>query len=94
MLTCKETSWLLSRSMDESLSWPQRWNVRLHLWLCAQCRRFKRQLDWLDFLAGKDGMHLSEWAEDGIDPLPEAARERLRLAIESHSHDGGHHHGL
>lgn len=80
MLTCREASWLLSRSREQPLTWSERLRVRLHLWLCAQCRRFRRQLDWLEGLAGRGGAELSEWVAADL-ALSEPARERIRLAV-------------
>jgi predicted anti-sigma-YlaC factor YlaD len=47
MLSCKETSELVSRSLDERLSWSQRMAVRLHLLMCGACRRFVEQMGFL-----------------------------------------------
>ncbi len=47
MLSCKDTSTLVSRSMDETLSWRQRLAVRLHLMMCGACRRFVGQMSFL-----------------------------------------------
>lgn len=47
MLDCKDTSALVSRSMDEALSWRQRMAVRLHLAMCSACRRFAAQMSFL-----------------------------------------------
>jgi predicted anti-sigma-YlaC factor YlaD len=47
MLNCKETSELVSRSLDERLSWSQRMGVRLHLLMCAACRQFAVQMSFL-----------------------------------------------
>mgnify|MGYP003526141018 CR=1 FL=1 len=47
MLSCKETSELVSRSLDERLSWSQRMAVRLHLMMCGACRHFTAQMGFL-----------------------------------------------
>jgi predicted anti-sigma-YlaC factor YlaD len=44
MKNCRETSLLLSRSLDEKLSWLDLAQVRLHLMLCDACRQFERQM--------------------------------------------------
>lgn len=44
MLNCKQTSLLVSQSLDRPLTWRERWAVRLHLWICVYCRRFRQQL--------------------------------------------------
>ena len=53
MLSCKDTSTLISRSMDETLSWRQRLAVRLHLMMCGACRRFVGQMSFLRRAAGR-----------------------------------------
>lgn len=47
MLSCKDISALVSRSMDERLSWRQRMAVRLHLTICSGCSRFAGQMSFL-----------------------------------------------
>ena len=47
MLSCKDTSELVSRSMDEELSWRERVAVRLHLLVCGACRQFTAQMAFL-----------------------------------------------
>lgn len=44
MLTCKQTSLLVSQSLDRPLSRRERWAVRWHLVCCVYCRRFVQQL--------------------------------------------------
>ena len=45
MLTCKQSSQLISQSLDRPLSWSDRVQLRLHLFLCNACKRFKHQLN-------------------------------------------------
>ena len=47
MLNCKEASQLISQSLDRPLSWSERWQLKIHLWMCNACRRFKQQLNQL-----------------------------------------------
>ena len=44
MLTCKDATQLISRSMDASLPIVQRIRLRLHLFICEWCARYERQL--------------------------------------------------
>lgn len=44
MLSCKEASLMVSRSLDTKLSWPNRVGITIHLLLCKACRRYKTQL--------------------------------------------------
>lgn len=47
MTSCKDVTALVSRSLDERLSWPQRLQVRVHLVMCSACRRFEQQTQFL-----------------------------------------------
>lgn len=47
MLKCKEASQLISQSLDRPLSLSERWQLKIHLWMCDACRRFKQQLNQL-----------------------------------------------
>ncbi|MCU0841243.1 MAG: zf-HC2 domain-containing protein [Thiobacillaceae bacterium] len=91
MLTCKQTSLLMSQARDRRLSWSERLGVRLHLWICRQCRRYERQLDWLNGLAGRLEKGPESRPEAGEDMSAEAC-QRIREAIEAHREDGGHRH--
>ena len=44
MPTCRETTALASRAMDERLPLSSRMALRLHLAICENCARFNRQL--------------------------------------------------
>ena len=44
MLTCKETSVLLSQAQDRPLGLGERLRLKLHLLVCAGCTNFSRQL--------------------------------------------------
>jgi len=41
-MDCKHAAQLISRGMDESLPWPQRVALRLHLAICDACTNFSR----------------------------------------------------
>jgi hypothetical protein len=44
MLTCKQTSQLLSQSLDRPLTGGERFRLRFHLLLCKLCKRFGQQI--------------------------------------------------
>jgi hypothetical protein len=44
MLNCKQTSQLVSQSLDRRLTWNERLAVRWHLIICKYCKRFSQQL--------------------------------------------------
>ena len=45
LFRCDDIAGLISRSMDETLSWRMRIGIRLHLIVCRWCTQYKKQLD-------------------------------------------------
>ena len=47
MLSCKETSLLLSQAQERPLGRTERLAMQLHLFLCKGCRNFRAQLEFM-----------------------------------------------
>lgn len=47
MLTCKETTRLISQGLDRELAFGERVALRLHLAICVGCRRASAQMSLL-----------------------------------------------
>lgn len=87
MLTCKGATRLVSEGQERPLGFRERWALRLHLWLCDNCRRFERQIRLLR-RAMQRLARRSESESQATELSPEA-RERIRTAItgqDTHSH--------
>jgi len=81
MLSCKDATQLISRSMDTSLPIVARIRLRLHLRICAWCARYKQQL-----LVIRDTLRRADAAGDrpeerAGETLSEDARERIRKSL-------------
>jgi hypothetical protein len=83
MLTRKDASHLLSKRLERPLTARERWGLRFHLWICANCRRFERQMDFMRMALRKLGQRAESEAQ-GADLTPEA-RERIRKALAERS---------
>jgi hypothetical protein len=89
MLTCKDASHLISQRLERPLPFRQRWGLRMHLWLCASCRQFERQMDLMRLALRKLGERAK--ADAASMELPPEARERIRKALaERCDHDHKH----
>lgn len=44
MLSCKQVAHLASQYLDKEVSMSMEWKIRMHLMMCANCRRFMRHL--------------------------------------------------
>lgn len=53
MLTCKQVSELVSRSLDHPLGWLERWRLAVHLRVCEGCRNFQKQMRFLRTATGE-----------------------------------------
>jgi hypothetical protein len=47
LISCKETTRLVSQGLDRELAFGERVALRLHLAICVGCRRARRQLRFL-----------------------------------------------
>ena len=85
MLTCKDASHLVSQGQDRPLSFRERWNLRIHVWMCSNCRRFERQIALIRRLLRQSGRRAEAEAADQA--LSAEARERISRALaEQQSH--------
>lgn len=75
--SCRETGHLSSRAMDEKLPIGQRLRLRMHLAMCAFCRRNARQLELIrQFLRHQAAV--DEQPEPG---LSDQARQRIQSRL-------------
>lgn len=70
--TCKETTELASRAMDETLPFSERVALRLHRAVCKNCARFAHQLHEM-----RRQFRLETAADNDSPGLPDAARQRI-----------------
>ena len=80
MLDCKQTSQLISQSLDRSLTLRERFALRLHLLVCKYCKQFSQHLQTIRIALKQ--MTSSIESNDGI-AMPSAAKSRILQSIES-----------
>jgi len=80
MLTCRETTQLISKSLDRQLTRRERFAVGLHLMMCKYCKRFSQQL--LVMRAALNRMTKLIENDDSI-LLPVETKARISHSIES-----------
>jgi hypothetical protein len=82
MLSCEQVTRLLSDSMDRRLPLRQRMALRMHLFMCKFCSRYRRQLL---FLREAMRRYYAEDLEQGkpLSPgsLSGKARERMKATL-------------
>ncbi len=81
MPSCSETAELISQGRDQDLAWHQRMGVRVHLVMCALCRRYERHLEFLGILSATAGeLSASDHAHSG-DCLSPDCKERIKARL-------------
>lgn len=83
MLRCKQSSLLISQSMERKLTLGERLQLRFHLMICTPCTRFKAQLKQLH--ASMRGM-VQDIEQNAQLKLSDAAKARIARAIKSDRH--------
>lgn len=82
MKTCKDTSRLISEGQERQLSLNERINLRLHVWMCNNCRRFEKQIIIMRKIMQR------KWTQDtppANKQLSSEAQERIRLALKANN---------
>ena len=74
-LTCEESARLVSASLDQELTRPQRLAMKLHALGCRSCRRFRRHVQFMrEAISRRDAESIST-------SLSPEARDRIREAV-------------
>ena len=84
--TCAAMSRLTSRALEQPLTLKMLLKMRLHFVICAWCRRYFEQLNFLHAQAPKLGLQLREISGRGLSPVAKSRikcelREKLTLAL-------------
>ena len=74
MKSCKETSQLISESLDRKLSLSERLSIKLHTMRCDLCSRYSRQLRFIKNTCAETDVEQSTPRTS----LDEGVRERIR----------------
>lgn len=81
MLRCREVSKLVSESMERSLPFGTRVQVRMHLMLCRFCSGFARQIRLFRRAARQSPERLAGAPSTPETTLSQEARERIKAAL-------------
>ena len=80
MLDCKQTSQLISQSLDRSLTLRERLSLKLHLLICKYCKQFSQHMQTIRVALKQ--MISSIESNDSIE-MPSEAKSRILQSIES-----------
>ena len=85
MLSCREISELASKSLDTKLTLRQRLGLGVHLRMCDQCARYRRQLVQLREVLRRGAEELPELTALQSFTLKSGEHTRLTRAIDAAS---------
>lgn len=81
-LSCKEVSFLISESLDRTLSLRERLGVKVHLLMCRACQRMARQTRLLRDVARRHGSSGEDSPSSVDQTLSEEARARILARLQ------------
>jgi hypothetical protein len=79
--TCKDTSAIMSQSLDRRLTLRERVTMKLHLWVCIWCVWYLEQLHIMRAAARARAAQLDDEEPASTASLSTAARARLKRRI-------------
>ena len=78
--TCAQTVEKISQSMERPLSWRERIDVKVHLWICAWCQWYLEHLHIIRETARAKADEPPDFTS-GAGGLSDEARERIRRRL-------------
>ncbi len=82
MLDCKQTSQLISQSLDRSLTLRERFALQLHLFVCKYCKQFSQHLQTLRVALKQ---LTSSIENDSTIEMPSVAKKRITDLVEANA---------
>ena len=80
-LNCRDVSRLVSDALDRKLPASQTLEMKMHLFMCKFCSRFKKQMDSIRHVIREHADLIDEdWSQGGLKP---ETKERIRHIIQS-----------
>lgn len=80
MLSCKQASEVISQSLDRKLTTWERFNLKLHLFICKYCRYFSQQLQTLRVAVKAN---VSSIENDNTIGMSNEAKKRISALVET-----------
>jgi len=78
--TCRDAARLQSEALDTKLCFSKRLGLWLHLMICKWCRRYGKQIHFLQRAASKHADELTAGVPQNLSP---EARERIKQRLQS-----------
>jgi len=86
-ISCEETCFAVSESLDRPLSLRERAKVKIHLMMCKACQRMERQMYLLHRISRHYGDRINKLSETGKKPgLSREARSRILAQLQQAMH--------
>ena len=79
MFNCKEVTYMVSESLDRELPFLQRMGIRMHLFMCKFCSRFRKQLLLFTKVSQVLSTYLAQFEPSGT--LSPEARARIKQTM-------------
>ena len=85
MFSCEKAAKLMSDGLERPLGFHEKCSMHLHMAICSTCRRYKRQIEFLDRILKKHFRAADDATGSGRAPneldLGPRAKDRIKQAI-------------
>jgi hypothetical protein len=88
MLSCKDATQLISKRLDEPLTFWERFGLKLHLAICYLCRRANKQMTFIHVASHEHDEKVDPANLPEDERLSEEAREKIVDACQKESTEG------
>ena len=80
MMSCEESTKLISESIDRKLPLMKRLGLKIHIMMCRFCGRYAVQLNFIEEVLGKYRRDITQGSSDES-RLPDTARDRMKQRL-------------
>lgn len=87
MLSCKDTTQLMSKRLDEPLSFWERFGMKLHLAFCYLCRRANKQMTFIHIASHQHDEKIGDSDFSEKEGLTDEARRKIMDACNNQNSD-------
>jgi len=77
MMNCKEATQVAIEKEYRTLGWKEKINFHIHIWMCAPCRIFNRQMPFIIALFKKSPKHLEDLSEESMEKIKDIIQKEL-----------------
>ncbi len=77
MMHCKEATQVAIEKEYRTLGWKEKINFQIHIWMCAPCRIFNRQMPLIAAMFKNSPKDLEDLSEESMEKINDIIQKEL-----------------